>query len=74
VVCPFREQPLPAVLPQRGELWRLTDGHLAQVHMVTICIDRRLSFAYVCTRMRNRNVPLQAFLPPAYRCHAPELW
>jgi hypothetical protein len=55
-------------MPRRGELWRLSDGHLARVLLVTVCNDRRLSFCFVVTRMRARNVPLQAFWTPAYRC------
>lgn len=76
-LCPFRDSrgdDLPEVMPRRGELWRLTDGNLARVMAVWVLMDRRLSFAFVSTRMRARNVPLQAFWPPAQRCEQTELW
>lgn len=66
-LCFFRQLALPKHLPRRGELWRLTDGHMARVHLVTVCAEPALSFAYVTTRMRSRNVPLQAFRWPAKR-------
>jgi hypothetical protein len=76
-LCPFRDShgdDLPEVMPERGDLWRLTDGHLARVLGVWVTMERRLSFVYVTTRMRTRNVPLAAFWPPARRCEQPALW
>lgn len=78
-LCPFRDSgPLPDVMPKRGELWRLSDGWLARVHMVSVTGDERLSYAFVTLRMRDRNVPLQAFSRPAQRCpdscRSLELW
>ncbi len=73
-VCPFRDSvALPELTPRRGELWRLCDGQLARVHLVSVTMVPRLSYAYVRTRMHWRNVPLQAFRS-GYRCEQAELW
>ena len=61
-------------MPQAGELWRLRDGHLARVHLVTVTCDRRLAFAFVTTRMAKRNVPLAEFFPPAHPCGQAAMW
>lgn len=76
-LCPFRDSrgdELPEVMPVRGDLWRLWDGHLARVLGVWVTMDHRLSFVVVTTRMKVRNVPLQAFWPPSRRCEQRELW
>lgn len=68
-LCPFRDRvSLPEVMPERGELWRLSDGYLARVLLVVRTIDPRLSYAFVWVRMTRRNVPLQAFAGSAFRC------